>query len=300
MRAYLQLLRLPNVFTAVADIMLGYLFTHEGLDPIGPFALLVSTSASLYLAGMVLNDLFDRQQDVAERPYRPIPSGRVSVATARNLGFGLLALGLACGVIVSALAHNPRPGVVAALLALAVVAYDALLKRTFAGPLVMGACRVLNVLLGMSLVDGSWQPVHLVVAGGVGLYIVGVTVFARSEARISGRPQLTLGVALIALGIAVVSSLAQWTAGDEWPPVRVPDRWYLFWGLLGLLILWRALRAIVDPRPQQVQSAVRNCIFALVIIDAGACLAVQDRVWGLAILTLLAPTMLLGRWIYST
>src|SRR5690349_20352063 len=128
MRAYLQLLRLPNVFTAVADIMLGYLFTHEGLDPIGPFALLVLASVSLYLSGMVLNDLFDRQQDAAERPHRPIPSGRVSVTTARKLGFGLVTVGLACGVATSAVAHDPRPGIVAALLAAAVVGYDALLK----------------------------------------------------------------------------------------------------------------------------------------------------------------------------
>ena len=33
MRAYLQLFRLPNVFTAVADILLGFLFTHAWLEP---------------------------------------------------------------------------------------------------------------------------------------------------------------------------------------------------------------------------------------------------------------------------
>ena len=31
--AYLQLLRLPNVFTAIANIMLGYVFTHGGGEP---------------------------------------------------------------------------------------------------------------------------------------------------------------------------------------------------------------------------------------------------------------------------
>jgi 4-hydroxybenzoate polyprenyltransferase len=300
MRAYLQLLRLPNVFTAAADIMLGYLFTHEGPEPLVPFVFLLATSASLYLAGMVLNDLFDRDQDARERPHRPIPSGRVSTTAARRLGIALLAVGLACGAGAAAVGHDLRPVVVAALLAIAVVGYDARWKRTLLGPLAMGACRVLNVLLGMSLADGPWRSTHLVVAGGVGLYIVGVTVFARSEARTSGRPQLALGAVLIALGIALVSSLPHWISGDEWPPVRVPDRWYLFWGLLGMLLMWRALRAILDPRPAQVQAAVRNCIFALVIIDAGTCLAVQDRMWGLAILALLVPAVLLGRWIEST
>ena len=41
-----------------------------------------------------------------------------------------------------------RPGVVAALLATAILLYDAWLKRTPLGPLAMGACRMLNVLLG--------------------------------------------------------------------------------------------------------------------------------------------------------
>ncbi len=77
MRAILQLLRLPNVFTAVADIVMGYLVTHESAEPWPHFALLIGVSALLYLSGMVLNDYFDRRQDARERPQRPIPSGRV-------------------------------------------------------------------------------------------------------------------------------------------------------------------------------------------------------------------------------
>ena len=49
-----------------------------------------------------------------------------------------------------------------------------------------------------------------------------------------------------------------------------------------------------------MQDAVRNSIFSLVILDAGACLAVQEFQWGVVILALLIPTMTLGRWIYST
>jgi 4-hydroxybenzoate polyprenyltransferase len=72
-RAYLQLVRLPNVFTAMADILLGFLLTHRRLDPWPQFALLLVASCLLYLAGMVLNDYFDREQDARERPFRPIP-----------------------------------------------------------------------------------------------------------------------------------------------------------------------------------------------------------------------------------
>jgi hypothetical protein len=152
----------------------------------------------------------------------------------------------------------------------------------------------------MSVSQEPWQAVHWVVAGGIGLYIAGVTIFARSEARRSARPQLALGLVVFLAGLALLASLPAWRTGREWPEIDVPERWGVFWGLLGLLFTWRPLRAILDPRPPLVQAAVRNCIFSLVIIDAGACLAVQDIYWGVVILLLLVPTMTLGRWIYST
>ena len=75
--AYAQLVRLPNVFTAFADIALGacaagYLLDRPGLRSL--VRLLVS-SGCLYLAGMVWNDWFDRNDDACRPkrfdPFRP-------------------------------------------------------------------------------------------------------------------------------------------------------------------------------------------------------------------------------------
>jgi 4-hydroxybenzoate polyprenyltransferase len=299
-RAYLELVRIPNVFTAMADVLLGFLFTHAGLNPLPQFVLLLAASSLLYLAGMVLNDYFDREQDARERPERPIPSGRVEAGAALRFGVTLTVLGIAAAGIASSVAASGWPLIIAVLLAAGVWSYDAVLKQTPLAPLAMGACRMLNVLLGMSLHDGPWQPVHWIVAAGVGVYVMGVTLFARSEARISGRVQLALGLAILLAGIGLLSSAPTWATGNEFPPVSAPDRWFVFWGLIALVIGWRCARAVLDPRPQFVQAAVRNCIFALIILDAGAVLAVQDRFWALCIVVLLAPTILLGRWIYST
>ncbi len=76
LRTYLQLMRFPAVFTAMADILLGFLLNHDSFqhDLMGLGLLLVSSSC-LYLAGMVLNDVFDREVDARERPNRPIPFG---------------------------------------------------------------------------------------------------------------------------------------------------------------------------------------------------------------------------------
>src|SRR5947208_9514410 len=80
-RAYAQLVRLPNLFTAFADIGLGWLGTLAlGAGTAGwpGFVLLLAASGCLYSAGMVWNDFFDVEQDRRERPFRPLPSGRIS------------------------------------------------------------------------------------------------------------------------------------------------------------------------------------------------------------------------------
>jgi hypothetical protein len=47
---------------------------------------LVGATMCLYAGGVVLNDFFDRRLDAIERPERPIPSRRVSAASAAALG----------------------------------------------------------------------------------------------------------------------------------------------------------------------------------------------------------------------
>src|SRR4051794_40806202 len=93
--AWLQLLRLPNVFTAAADVTMGFLVTQRGLEPVQDFAMLVAASCLLYLSGMVLNDVFDAGVDAVERPERPIPSGRISLRAATIVGWTMLFAGVA-------------------------------------------------------------------------------------------------------------------------------------------------------------------------------------------------------------
>jgi 4-hydroxybenzoate polyprenyltransferase len=92
--AWLQLMRLANVFTAVADVAMGYLVTHRNLEPPAHFALLVVVSCLLYLSGMVLNDVFDADVDAREQPTRPIPSGRITQRSAAAVGWAMLASGV--------------------------------------------------------------------------------------------------------------------------------------------------------------------------------------------------------------
>jgi len=299
---YLELVRLPNVFTAAADVVMGYLFVREISGPSDRWTLglLVTASSLFYAGGVVLNDLFDLAHDTRHRPERPLPSGRVSPATATRLGWGLLSLGVAAACVAAAVSGNLRPGVVAGVLAVCIVGYNARVKRTPLGAPMMGSCRMLNVLLGMSVAAGSLQGEHWLVAGAVGTYIAGVTWFSRSEAVRSSRVHLALATGVMMLGIGMLAWLPAWSE-RVLPQIRQqPDRWALFMVLLGALIAWRCLRAILDPIPARVQMAVKQSILSLVILDAAACYAVRDVYGALAVLVLLLPAMYFGSWIRST
>ncbi|MEN6405053.1 MAG: UbiA family prenyltransferase [Thermoguttaceae bacterium] len=305
-RSYLDLLRIPNVFTAMADVAMGFLFVQAvgwrfaSWPDLPALATLLLASSLLYLAGVVLNDVFDLEIDQTERPERPLPSGRIAMASARRLGWRLLVAGVAAGSAVVFFVGQFRPGIVAALLAICILLYDAWLKRTPLGPLAMGACRMLNVLLGMSAVDGSLHAEHWAVAGGLGLYVTGVTWFARRENRRGVRWQLILATAAMASGIGLLASLPHWS--DRLVPhlQAVPRDWWLLTGAIGGVILWRCVWAVLDPIPARVRIAVAQGVLSIVVLDAVACYAVRDVFWASLILCLLVPAMFLGRWIEVT
>jgi 4-hydroxybenzoate polyprenyltransferase len=156
---------------------------------------------------------------------------------------------------------------------------------------------MLNVLLGMSAMLEPWQPVHWWIAGSIGVYIVGVTWFARTEARESNRFQLAFATIVMLAGIGL---LARYPYQSETLFLVLPDRWVLAWCILAALVGWRCVRAIADPQPGNVQAAVKNSIMSLIVLDAAAVLPVGETYWGLAIFALLVPSMILGYWVYST
>jgi 4-hydroxybenzoate polyprenyltransferase len=301
-------MRLPNVFTAIADAAMGYLFVRRELDSLPLFACLATASASLYLAGMVLNDLFDFEIDARERPFRPLPSRQVSFFSATILGIALLALGLllgwSAGLLPAAPAVMPwRSGLIATALTGCILAYDGYLKQTPLGPLAMGACRFFNILMAMSAgapsPDGhflGYGTGELLVAAGIGIYIVGVTWFSRSEAGQSQRNALLAALAVMLCGVAVFGASLKFV-----PVLRGSPQ--LYWLLLAALmfgVLRRGTVAAFDPVPQNVQSAVKLSILSLIWLDATMTVATSGPAAGVAIAALLIPALLLGRWVYST
>ena len=132
LRGYLELLRPPNVVTAVADVLAGYAVSGRSNPAALPW--LIGATACLYAGGVVLNDYFDRHLDAVERPERPLPSGRVPAGAAAALGGGLLVAGIGLAARATLAA-----GVVAAVTAGMILLYDRWGKRhAILGPMNMG------------------------------------------------------------------------------------------------------------------------------------------------------------------
>ena len=199
--AWLQLIRVAALPTALADVWLG-------AAVVGQFNLLDLVwlsliSLALYTAGMILNDVCDVATDRVENPTRPLPSGQISLVRARNAGLVLLAVGVAVALTV-----GQRTATTALILALLIVSYDFFLKATPLGPVNMGMCRAANVALGMSLAsDVPLMPLH---ALPILLYIVALTLLSRREA---GRPAIRRIVTFALVGIIPLQALVALISG---------------------------------------------------------------------------------------
>ncbi|MCG8649108.1 MAG: hypothetical protein MI861_04710, partial [Pirellulales bacterium] len=67
LQAWAQLVRLPNVFTVVADVSAAFLLVAQRPEPVARLICVLLAGVSLYWAGMILNDVFDINRDRQER-----------------------------------------------------------------------------------------------------------------------------------------------------------------------------------------------------------------------------------------
>ena len=307
MQAFLRLCRLPTLFTALSNIVAGFLLSHSSLAPLSDFLLLLGSSTGLYLAGMVFNDVFDVEQDRQERPGRPIPSGQVPWKAAVVFGTVLMTIGLGCAALACWVSL-----VIAGALAVSILLYDAIMKRTLLGPLFMGLCRTLNLLLGASSVSerlaGPFQQPLLWYAACIGIYIVGVTLFAKREAKENTRFPLFASLVVIDVGLLGV---AFWLAtlpphfGFPIPPGALTDSMpiLILWGVVFLTINRRVIAAIADPVPAKIQPAVGLMLLSLIVLDAmviyfkGGTDAIP---YAIATVALIAPAIVLRKFIPMT
>jgi 4-hydroxybenzoate polyprenyltransferase len=196
-----ELVRAPAALSVPGDVIAGALAV--GRPAGGRTLLLAASSVSLYWAGMALNDWADREEDAAERPERPVPSGRVGAGAAFGIAAGLTAVGL--GLAASAggrrvLLRRTLP------LAAAVWAYDLGLKHTPFGPLAMAAARALDVLHGTGPAPAG-PAVRA--AATVGVHTWAVTRLSRHEVTGEAGREPLLSLAVTAVTALAASGLPE-------------------------------------------------------------------------------------------
>ncbi len=286
LKAYLQLLRFPALFTAWSNILAAHLIATGGAMNWPLLGLLIGASSALYLGGMVLNDCFDYQEDLRERPQRPLPSGRIERRTAWSLAGGLLIT----GCLLAGLAGSAQL-TIALLLTVTIVAYDGWLKHYAIGTLTMGACRYLNWLLGLSVLPLSLHAYLLPLP--ILLYITALTLLSRSETRGGDRRAFDLAMLGIVCSALTIGLLyATHTLLQPWPVIP------------GLLLLFFLLRSLWNVRremsPRLIQKTMKLLLLGIIPLDAFLVFAAGPWWGGIEVLLLLVPGYLLARVIYIT
>jgi len=275
---YLQLVRLPNIFTAVADILAGYSLVRGLSINLHDLFCLMLASACIYGGGCALNDVRDFEIDRAERPHRPIPSGAVSRRAALTLSIILLGLGWSVAFLVSRSTFF-----VAGLLVALVVFYDCLSKdMPFLGSLTMSACRGANLALGMLPgMPFSFLIVFPFITIG---YVFWLTALSKFET--CGAPKLY--PAIISAGILLVLSVPACLVVAGYLSVHA----LIALGGLLMIVAPPLIGWIRQPIPDRAGRAVKFMVLAIPVLDSVYVMGVQN--WILALPVLFCAGLALG------
>ncbi len=290
LKAYLQLCRPANLPTAAADIIAGMSISglFVGLSafefPLDiPFSalLLIMASVFLYAGGVILNDVFDIEIDKVERPERPIPSGVVPLGNASLFGFILLVIGIGLAFLA-----NMLSGYVSVLLAIAILSYDKYAKHhSFFGPLNMGVCRGLNLLMGITLFDGfeNWPYILVPI-----VFIFAVTMISRGEVHGKNKGNILLAGLLYVLVLIGIGGLH--TVYAEANP-----RYLIFLLLFALMVFRPLVTAYQENMSNNIKKAVKAGVLSIILLDAAIAVAYSNILVGLLILLLLPLSIFLAK-----
>ncbi len=302
-------MRLPNIITSISDVLAGVaiagslisvtfgLQQHVSLgtlmieqlnfNTLKLIGLLVLSTVGLYGGGVVLNDVFDAKLDKIERPERPIPSGLISKRSAAIFGVLLLVIGVVAAALTDTSAVFSVPTKIALAIAIGAVVYDKWTKHSsLLGPLNMGACRGLNLLLGMSItgyaIQHFWQLAFVPV-----IYIAAITMISRGEVQGGKRKTLYFAGVLyfIVLAIMLIISYKNYTLTKSLPLAL----------MFCLLIFPPLQNAINKPDGPRIGKAVKNGVIGLILMNATWAAAFNDLVFASIIFLLLPIAYLLSK-----
>ncbi|WP_316746338.1 UbiA-like protein EboC [Pedobacter gandavensis] len=287
--AYITIMRPANLVTSVADVLAGvaisgyFLTTAFDFEHLLPIFLLCIATLGLYSGGVIFNDVFDAEKDKKERPGRPIPSGAISKNDAAVFGGICFTVG-----VVAAAAVNLTALALALLILITALTYDKWSKHlTVMGPVTMGLCRGLNLLLGVSIFSRSPEIWWLVIAIIPIVYIASLTIINRRKGDDKSKTTLYLAAFLYAFVIACILFIAN-SKGYFLLTILFVVPFYL-------MIFTPLFKALDNPIGENIDKSVKAGVIALILLNAAWASAFGIWYIALAILLLLPLSLWLNK-----
>lgn len=281
---YLRLMRPANVVTAVADVLAGTAIAGYFVDQniqFLPVVLLCVATIGLYSGGIILNDVFDAELDAKERPERPIPSGLISKKAATIFGGIFFFIG-----IFSAGLYSSNAQYLAVAIMISCLVYNRFLKHsTIFGPINMGLCRGLNLLLGVSIIPSEIQHWWFLAIIPI-IYVAAITMISRGEVHGGGKKILSFAALLYLLVVGAITTVAMMKDNLLFSLIIVP---------FVLMIFTPLLIAIQEPSGKHIGKAVKSGVIALILMNAAWAAAFGVLNIAVFIVILLPVSILLGK-----
>ncbi len=288
LNGFLRLTRPANQITAITDVLAGvaiatFFFSHTQLSTyLVEIVYLCLSTVCLYGGGVVFNDVFDLEIDRYERPERALPSGLIKTYEAVILGFILFITG-----VILAFLNNQISGIISLSIVLFALVYDKWAKHNvLLGPLNMGMCRCLNLMLGVSILPAAIQ--HFWILGIVPIaYIASITLISRGE--VNGGKATILYIGSILYCFVVFFFL-----------IFILKISKIYWSIIlliffSIVIFKPLIKAIINPLALNIRLAVKTGILSLIILNAIWAAAVSQWLIMIVIVILLPVSILLSK-----
>ncbi|HEX5399985.1 MAG TPA: UbiA family prenyltransferase [Verrucomicrobiae bacterium] len=216
----------------------------------GRLTLLLIGITALYTGGAILNDAFDADFDRQHRPNRPIPGGVMTRKAVWVWSFGFLTAGALALAFIS-----KTTGILALILLVCIIVYNAGHKAFNASPWLMGLCRFWVYVIAGSTGAGGLNGGPIWCGLALLFYVAGLE-FLAQRGNVRGRvPWWTL------LLLAVPVVLAMFMNSDRARNAAA---------LISLvLVLWvaRSLRPVLFDTELNVSRVVAGLVAGIVLVD---------------------------------
>ncbi len=176
LKAFFNLCRISNLPTVWTNVLAAIVISG-GEFSWSSFLVLSLSMSLLYSGGMCLNDICDADIDRIKKPFRPIPSGRVSIKNAYIFTIALFVIALALLLIVP----YKRSFYTGFFLLALIIIYDVFHKAQPLSVILMAACRMM-VFMVSAIASTGTAGFFTAIAGSLQfVYTMIISIAARCE-----------------------------------------------------------------------------------------------------------------------